>query len=153
MQQESQQQQQIMGILNNIPESQLVGILSKVDQSQLPKLIKASFPLAMTVLDVAPGSKVVKEITERPELHAILNDQEKQMFLSLNANPTPEKLAEFLNLPPEKLPEFLKMLTEDELAEMLDMLPQDLLSSVINTLSTNRGNQIAEPGGTSTSQL
>ena len=86
----------------------------------------------MTVVDVAPGSKVVKEITERPELHAVLNAHEKQVFLSLNTYPTPEKLAEFLDLPPEKLPEFLNMLTKDELIEMFDMLPQDTLTKCTN---------------------
>ena len=148
-QQESQHQattQQIMEILNNVPEAQRQGILSKVDQSELPKLIHASFPLAMTVVDVAPGSKVVKEITERPELHAMLNPHEKQVFLSLNAYPTPEKLAEFLDLPPEKLPEFLNMLTKDELSEMFDMLPQDTLTSVLTSLNTNVRNE-AEHGG------
>jgi hypothetical protein len=149
VQQESQHQattQQIMEILNNVPEAQRQGILSKVDQSELPKLIHASFPLAMTVVDVAPGSKVVKEITERPELHAMLNPHEKQVFLSLNTYPTPEKLAEFLDLPPEKLPEFLNMLTEDELSEMFDMLPQDTLTSVLTSLNTNERNE-AEHGG------
>jgi flagellar motor switch protein FliG len=140
-QKESQQQgttQQIMEILNKVPEAQRQGILSKVDESQLPKLIHASFPLAMTVVDVAPGSKVVKEITERPELHAVLNSHEKQVFLSLNTDPTPEKLAEFLDLPPEKLPEFLNMLTKDELSEMFDMLPQHTLTSVLTSLSVTR---------------
>ena len=107
--------------------------MSKVDQSELPKLIHASFPLAMTVVDVAPGSKVVKEITERPELHAVLNPHEKQVFLSLNTYPTPEKLAEFLDFPPEKLPEFLNMLTKDELSEMFDMLPQHTLTKCTAT--------------------
>ncbi|MGE5662363.1 MAG: hypothetical protein ACM3X1_08980, partial [Ignavibacteriales bacterium] len=149
VQQESQHQattQQIMEILNNVPEAQRQGILSKVDQSELPKLIHASFPLAMTVVDVAPGSKVVKEITERPELHAMLNPHEKQVFLSLNTHPTPEKLAEFLDLPPEKLPEFLNMLTKDELSEMFDMLPQDTLTSVLTYLNTNERNE-PEHGG------
>jgi hypothetical protein len=149
VQQESQHQattQQIMEILNNVPEAQRQGILSKVDQSELPKLIHASFPIAMTVVDVAPGSKVVKEITERPELHAVLNPHEKQVFLSLNTYPTPEKLAEFLDLPPEKLPEFLNMLTKDELSEMFDMLPQDTLTSVLTSLNTNERNE-AEHGG------
>jgi hypothetical protein len=154
---ESQQQlttKQIMGILNNIPDHQRQGILKKVDQSQLPKLIRASFPLAMTVVDVAPGSKVVKEITERPELHAVLNAHEKQVFLLLNADPTPEKLAEFLNLPPEKLPEFLNMLTRDELTQMFDMLPQDILTSVLNTLSNSERNRIeTDIGGTAISSI
>ena len=157
VQQESQHQvttQKIMEILNNVPETQRQGILSKVDQSQLPKLIQASFPLAMTVVDVAPGSKVVKEITERPELHAVLNAHEKQVFLSLNTYPTPEKLAEFLDLPPEKLPEFLNMLTKDELIEMFDMLPQDTLTSVLSSLSINERNRIeTDLGGTAISSV
>jgi hypothetical protein len=157
MQQESQNQvttEQIMEILNKVPEAQRQGILSKVDQSQLPKLIHASFPLAMTVVDVAPGSKVVKEITERPELHAVLNSHEKQIFLSLNTEPTPEKLAEFLDLPPEKLPEFLNMLTNDELSEMFDMLPQHTLTSVLTSLSINEQGRIeADPGGTPISSI
>jgi Mg/Co/Ni transporter MgtE len=62
--------------------------------------------------------------------------------LLLNANPTPEKLAEFLNLPPEKLPEFLNMLTRDELTQMFDMLPQNILTSVLNTLSNSERNRI-----------
>jgi hypothetical protein len=60
VQQESQHRattQQIMEILNNVPEAQRQSILSKVDQSELPKLIHASFPLAMTVVDVAPRIK------------------------------------------------------------------------------------------------
>ena len=157
VQQESQHQittQEIMEILNKVPEAQRQGILSKVDQSQLPKLIHASFPLAMTVVDVAPGSKVVKEITERPELHAVLNSHEKQVFLSLNNDPTPEKFAEFLDLPPEKLPEFLNMLTKDELIEMFDMLPQDTLTSVLTSLSINEQDRIeTDPGGTPISSV
>jgi Mg/Co/Ni transporter MgtE len=157
VQQESQHQvttQQIMEILDKVPEAQRQGILSKVDQSQLPKLIHASFPLAMTVVDVAPGSKVVKEITERPELHAVLNSHEKQIFLSLNTDPTPEKLAEFLDLPPEKLPEFLNMLTKDELSEMFNMLPQHTLTSVLTSLSINEQARIeSDPGGTPISSI
>ena len=156
VQQESQHQattQQIMEILNNVPEAQRQGILSKVDQSELPKLIHASFPLAMTVVDVAPGSKVVKEITERPELHAMLNPHEKQVFLSLNTYPTPEKLAEFLDFPPEKLPEFLNMLTKDELSEMFDMLPQDTLTKCTELLSILTSKTKQNHGGRSISSI
>jgi hypothetical protein len=76
----------------------------------------------------------------------VLNPHERQVFLSLNTYPTPEKLAEFLDLPPEKLPEFLNMLTKDELSEMFDMLPQDTLTSVLTSLNTNELNE-AEHGG------
>jgi hypothetical protein len=150
MQQESQQQdmtQQIMGILNNVPEPQRVGILAKYDDTQLPKLIRANFPLAMSVVDVAPGSKVVKEITERPELHAMLTSYEKQIFMSLNSEPTPEKVAEFLSLPPQKLREFLSMLTPDELTEVLDMLPPGSQNIVLNNLGEIERNRIeSNPG-------
>jgi flagellar motor switch protein FliG len=145
MQQESQQQnttQQIMGILNNLPEPQREGILNKYDQAQLPKLIRANFPLMMAVVDVAPGSKVVKEITERPDLHAVLNSYEKQIFMSLSSEPTPEKVAEFLNLPPQKLGEFLSMLTPEELTEILDMLPPGSQNSILNNLSEIERNRI-----------
>ena len=84
----------------------------------------------------------------------MLNSQEKQVFLSLNTHPTPEKLAEFLELPPEKLPEFLNMLTKDELSEMFDMLPQDTLTDVLDSLSINERNRIeTDLGGTALSSV
>jgi DNA-directed RNA polymerase specialized sigma subunit len=101
----------------------------------------------MAVVDVAPGSKAVKEITERPELLAVLNSYEKQIFISLNSEPTPEKVAEFLNIPPQKLREFLSMLTQEELTEILDMLPPASQNSILNNLSEKQRGQIQISGG------